>query len=115
MYFYTKLLFMEQITVDDVKRRLDKGEKIHLVDVREPAEVAEFNIGGTHIPLGRIQNMQVDEIENLKDEELIVYCRSGNRSTQASLIMETLGFKNVKNLQGGMLAWKEKFGDKRLA
>lgn len=106
---------MEQISVEEVKRRLDKGERIHLVDVREPAEVAEFNIGGHHIPLGKIQNMQVDEIENLKQEEVVVYCRSGNRSTQASLIMETLGFKNVKNLKGGMLDWKEKFGDKRPA
>lgn len=106
---------MEQISIDEVKRRLEKGEPIHLVDVREPAEVADFNIGGQHIPLGSIQNMQVDEIENLKEEEVVVYCRSGNRSTQASLIMETLGFKNVKNLQGGMLAWREKFGDKRPA
>ena len=60
--------------------------------------------------LGKIQTMKVDEIEDLKDEEVIYYCRSGNRSGQACSILETLGFKNTKNLVGGMLAWQEKFG-----
>jgi rhodanese-related sulfurtransferase len=55
--------------------------------------------------------MQVDELENLKNEEVIVYCRSGNRSGQAALILETLGFTNTKNLAGGMLAWQSKFGN----
>lgn len=102
---------MEQITIETLKSRRLKGDKIHLVDVREPDEVKEFNIGGTHLPLGKIQSMQFDELDELKNEEVVFYCRSGNRSTQACLILETLGFKNVKNLQGGMLAWREKFGD----
>ena len=54
--------------------------------------------------------MQTEDIENLKDEEVICYCRSGNRSGQAALILEQIGFKNVKNLAGGMLGWREKFG-----
>ncbi len=50
--------------------------------------------------------MQVEEIEDLKDEEVILYCRSGNRSMQACLFLEMTGFKNVKNLTGGMNEWK---------
>lgn len=100
---------MTTITAEEVKARLDAGEKINLIDVREPYENAEFNIGGILHPLGKIQNMQVDELEDLKEEEVIVYCRSGNRSGQACLILETLGFKNIKNLAGGMLGWQEKF------
>jgi rhodanese-related sulfurtransferase len=53
--------------------------------------------------------MEIEEIENLKDKEVICYCRSGNRSGQACTILDMLGFKNTKNLTGGMLAWREKF------
>jgi rhodanese-related sulfurtransferase len=101
---------MKNITADELKRRIDAGEKLHIIDVREPYENAEFNIGGNLIPLGNIRSMQIDEIEDLKDEELIVYCRSGNRSGQACLFLDTLGFKNTVNLTGGMLAWQDKFG-----
>lgn len=101
---------MQNITVEELKSRLDAGEKLNIVDVREPHEHADFNIGGTLYPLGQVQTMMVDELEPFKDEELIVYCRSGNRSGQACLILDTLGFKHTKNLQGGMLAWQEKFG-----
>ena len=101
---------MQTITVDELKRRMDAGEKINLVDVREPKENADFNIGGRLLPLGQIQTMQTDDIEDLKEEEIILYCRSGNRSGQACLMLDTFGFKNTKNLAGGMLAWQEKFG-----
>ena len=101
---------MENITAEELKKRIDSGEALHIVDVREPQEHAEFNIGGKLIPLGDIRAMQVDEIEDLKEEEVIVYCRSGGRSGQAAMILETMGFQNVKNLAGGMLGWQEKFG-----
>ena len=101
---------MQNITVEEVKKRLDAGDKINLIDVREPQENAEFNIGGTLVPLGKIQSMQIDDLEDLKSEEIICYCRSGNRSGQACLILDMLGFKNTKNLGGGMLAWQEKYG-----
>ena len=100
---------MQNITVEELKSRLDAGEKLNIVDVREPHEHAEFNIGGVLYPLGQVQTMTVDELEPFKDEELIVYCRSGNRSGQACLILDTLGFKNTKNLVGGMLAWQENY------
>lgn len=99
---------MQTITAEELKARLDAGEKLNIVDVREPHEHAEFNIGGVLYPLGKVQTMQVDELEPFKDEELIVYCRSGNRSGQACLILDTLGFKNTKNLVGGMLNWQDK-------
>lgn len=100
---------MTTITADEVKKRLDAGEKLNIVDVREPHENAEFNIGGLLLPLGKVQMMQLDEIEDLKEEEVIVYCRSGNRSGQACAILDMAGFKNTKNLVGGMLNWRESF------
>lgn len=100
---------MQTISVDELKARLDNGETPHLLDVREDYERAEFNIGGTHLALGKVQTMQFDDIEDWKNDEVIVYCRSGNRSGMASLFMEQVGFKNAVNLTGGMLAWQEKF------
>src|SRR6186997_452497 len=99
---------MTNITAQEVKARLDAGEQLNLVDVREPDERAAFNIGGEFLPLGKIQTMQTDEIDDLKNEEIIFYCRSGNRSGQACLILEAMGFTNVKNLVGGMIDWQEK-------
>ena len=101
---------MDNITVEELKKRLDAGEKLNIVDVREPHEKADFDIGGVLIPLGQIQSMQIDEIEDLKDKEVILYCRSGNRSGQACMFLDAMGFKNTRNLMGGMLAWQEKIG-----
>ena len=100
---------MQTITVEELKARLDAGENIHLLDVREPSENAEFNIGGTLLPLGQIRNMQTEAIDDWKDEEIVAYCRSGNRSGIAAQFLEQMGFKDVKNLTGGMIAWRQKF------
>jgi rhodanese-related sulfurtransferase len=100
---------MQTITVDELKTRLDAGENIHLLDVREPSENADFNIGGTLLPLGEIRNMNTDAIDDWKDEEIVAYCRSGNRSGVAAQFLEQMGFKNVKNLVGGMIAWRQKY------
>jgi rhodanese-related sulfurtransferase len=103
---------MQNISSEEVKNRLDAGEKINLVDVREPFEHEDFNIGGILVPLGNIKSMQIDEIENLKDEEVIFYCRSGNRSGQAAQFLDMLGFTNTRNLVGGMLGWEKEYGRK---
>ena len=103
---------MQNITVEELKSRMDAGEKLHIIDVREPHEYAEFNIGAQLIPLGRIQSMQIDEIEDLKNEEVIIHCRSGVRSVTACLFLETLGFTNTVNVLGGALDWQAKFGNK---
>ncbi len=101
---------MTAITAAEVKERLTNGEQLHLLDVREPHEHAEFNIGGILLPLGKVQTMQVDEIEDWKNEEVICYCKSGNRSGQAAMFLEMQGFTNVKNLTGGMMNWQAVFG-----
>jgi len=99
---------MQNITVEQLKARLDAGEKLNIIDVREPAEYAEYNISGRLIPLGRIQAMDVDELDDMKEEELIIHCRSGKRSVTAGLFLESMGFTNIVNLEGGVVAWKER-------
>jgi len=100
---------MKLINVQELNTRMKSGEKLHLVDVRELNEHADFNIGGILLPLGDIRSADIETIEHLKKEEVICYCRSGNRSGQAALILETLGFENVVNVTGGMLDWQEHF------
>ncbi len=99
---------MQTISVEELKARIDAGETLHLLDVREPFEHEDFNIGGVLLPLGRIQTLQTDEIDGWKDQEVICYCRSGNRSGQACMILEGAGFTNLKNLSGGMNAWQDR-------
>ena len=93
---------MQTISVDELKSRMDAGEKINLVDVRESFENADFNIGGRLVPLGKIQSMQVDELDDLKDQEVILYCRSGNRSAKAALCLHRAGHAQAWNLVGGV-------------
>lgn len=102
---------MQVILPNELKQRLISGETPNLIDVRQPEENAEFNIGGLLIPVGDILAMRTEDIEHLKDEEVICYCRSGMRSMQAALMLETMGFKNVKNLAGGIMAWQAEFGN----
>lgn len=99
---------MSDITTDELKKRLDAGEALNIFDVREPHEYEEFNIGATLIPLGELPS-RINELENLKDQEIIVHCRSGARSNNAKMFLEDAGFTNVKNLLGGMLDWRSKF------
>ena len=101
---------MENITIEEVKQRLDTGEKLHILDVREPQEYAEFNINGKLVPLGQIMGMMLDDIEDWKGEEIIVHCHAGKRSMQACMVLEQVGFTNLKNMVGGVSAWQEKFG-----
>jgi rhodanese-related sulfurtransferase len=101
---------MTNITAEEVKSRLDAGQTLNLVDVREPHEHAEFNIGGILLPLGKVQMLQVEEIEDLRSEEVICYCRSGQRSMMSCMMLEQMGFTNVKNLTGGMSGWQQLYG-----
>ncbi|SEA61438.1 Rhodanese-related sulfurtransferase [Arachidicoccus rhizosphaerae] len=101
---------MEQITVTDLKQKLENGENVNLLDVREDNERAEFNIGGRHIPLGKIQLFELDDLQDWKDQQIIVYCRSGKRSGLATMMLGQAGFDKVLNLEGGMLKWVETYG-----
>lgn len=105
---------MQNITVEELKARVDAGEQLNVIDVREPHEYAEYNINGKLIPLGKIVSMQADELDELKNEELIIHCRSGVRSLQACAVLEQTGFTNVKNVVGGVMAWQEKYGDAKI-
>lgn len=97
---------MADITVQELIERMDKGEKLNIIDVREVYENEEFNIGATLIPLGELPG-RLGELDSLKNEEIIVHCRSGARSNNAKLFMMSEGFTNVRNLLGGMLAYRE--------
>lgn len=98
------------ITVDELKEKMEKGDEFVFIDVREEHEYEEFNLGATLIPLGDVMHA-VDDLEENKDDEIVVHCRSGARSGMAQQILEQHGFSNVRNLEGGVLAWQEKFGN----
>lgn len=93
------------ITVQELKQKLDVGEKFVFLDVREPWEHEEFNLGAQLIPLGTLVN-RMWELEGHKDDEVVVHCRSGARSATAQALLQNQGFTNVRNLIGGALAWQ---------
>lgn len=102
---------MIQMSVEELKAKIDAGEPFNLLDVREDDERSDFHIGGIHHRLGLVQGMQLEPLEDLdKDKLLVVYCRSGKRSMVAGMVLEATGFTNVANLAGGMLDWQAKFG-----
>ncbi|HMK03720.1 MAG TPA: rhodanese-like domain-containing protein [Ferruginibacter sp.] len=98
---------MQSITPAALKLKMDKKEDIRLIDVREPDEHEEFNIGGELIPLGDIVQ-HATKIPT--DKPVILYCRKGIRSQVAiQRLQEKLPFKNLINLIGGTEAWKKQF------
>jgi len=98
------------ISIDELKAKLDSGNDNIVIDVRETWEYEEFNINADNIPLGDL-SQAFEKYENNKENEIILHCKSGGRSGVAQQLMKEAGFKNVKNLTGGMLAWQEKFGN----
>ena len=98
------------IDVQELRSRLEDGEKITLVDVREPHEHEAYSIGGILIPLGEIPS-RAEELVPYQNEEIVVYCRSGKRSDTAKNFLIQSGFTNVRNLLGGMLEWQENDAD----
>jgi len=101
---------MKDITVKELKEKLDNKEEFVLIDVREPHEHEEFNVGGQLIPVGSLPN-KLNSLDDHKEDEIVVYCRSGNRSGMAKQFMMQNGYTKVRNLLGGMLDWKEEFGE----
>jgi rhodanese-related sulfurtransferase len=98
---------MADITVTELKEKMDKGESIILIDVREPHEFELSNLGGRLIPLSTLPST-LEDLADMKEEEIIIHCKSGGRSGQAAAFMRQQGFKNVRNLLGGILDWKSK-------
>ena len=96
---------MKEKTVQELKEMMDNQEDFQLIDVREDFEYEMSNLGGTLIPLGGIL-IEADKIA--RDKPVIVQCRSGKRSAAAIMQLEQqLGYTNLYNLQGGILAWAE--------
>lgn len=105
---------MQQISVEELAHQLESGTAIHVLDVREEEEYRENNIGAKLLPLSRLRNMDADDIEDWKNEKVFVHCRSGQRSLQACMILEQLGFTDTVNVQGGIMEWQQKFGARKL-
>lgn len=93
-----------QITVQELKQRLDAGEDLMILDVREAHEYQIANIGGTLIPMNEVPR-RLAEID--RNREIIVHCRSGGRSQRIAEFLASQGYPNVKNLAGGILAWAD--------
>ncbi len=96
-----------QITVEELKRKLDANEDFFLLDVREPHEVPIASLGAPLIPVGEIEK-RIGELAAHKHREIIIHCRSGARSQKAALVLKNAGFTHVENLAGGILAWADK-------
>ena len=96
-----------EITVSALKEKLDRGEPVTIVDVREPYEWGISNLGehgALLIPMGQLAD-RLDELDPAS--ELVVQCRSGNRSAHATRFLRSRGYANVSNLRGGILAWSD--------
>lgn len=95
-----------EITVIDLKQRMDEGHAPFLLDVRKPDEFAIANLDGTLIPLDELPD-RMDEIGTHCKDEIVVYCRSGARSAKAVQLLHEAGFEKAVNLRGGILAWSD--------
>ncbi len=93
---------IREISVQALKQAIDNKEDIHILDVREAAEIQAANIGGQFIPVGQVVIRQ-SEIDQTK--KTAVLCRSGRRSAMAIMQLQALGYENLYNVQGGILAW----------
>ncbi|HQV00845.1 MAG: rhodanese-like domain-containing protein [Bacteroidia bacterium] len=94
---------MKEKTVQELQQMRNDGSDFQLIDVREEWEFETANINGELIPLGHIMDEQ-DKIS--KSKPVIIHCRSGSRSTTAVKALEQLGYTNLYNLKGGIMAWK---------
>ena len=97
---------MTDINAEEIFVRLQNGEHLNLLDVRGEMEYQTFNIGGKNIPLPRLLE-NLNELDWNKDEEIIVICKVGLRSTTAKSILEMNGYKNIRNLSGGLIAFQK--------
>ena len=95
-----------EATVEELKQRLDRGEKVFILDVRNPEEYQISRIpGSTLIPLPTLPQ-RFAELD--RDQEMVVHCKSGMRSQKAIQFLRQQGFTKLKNLKGGILAWADR-------
>ena len=93
-----------EITPRQLKTRLDRGDDLYILDVREPHEFQICNLNGHLIPLGDLPR-RVNELDTAR--EIVAHCRSGKRSADAVAFLQQAGFKKIWNLTGGILAWSD--------
>jgi sulfur-carrier protein adenylyltransferase/sulfurtransferase len=93
-----------EIAPRELKARLDRGDDLFVLDVREPHEYQICNLGGHLIPLGELSR-RVNELDSSR--EIVAHCRSGKRSAEAVEFLRSAGFRKVLNLKGGILAWSD--------
>jgi rhodanese-related sulfurtransferase len=93
------------ITVTQLKELIDSNEKLNLIDVRNPDEYEEDNIGGILIPLGDLPD-SLDQLETMKGQDIYIHCRSGARSERAKQYLISEGFDKVHNVLGGIMAYR---------
>ena len=93
-----------EIAPRELKARLDRGDDLFILDVREPHEFQICNLGGHLIPLGELSR-RVNELDSSR--EIVAHCRSGKRSAEAVEFLRSAGFRKVLNLKGGILAWSD--------
>jgi len=98
-----------EISVEELKRRLDAKEDVFILDVREPHEYQICNLNGHLIPLNDLPK-RVNELD--PDKEVVVHCKMGGRSAMAVEFLQKSGFTKAKNLTGGILAWSDKIDPK---
>jgi len=100
---------MVEITVDEVKRRLDAGEPLHLLDVREAEEVSICALpGAEHIPMLDLF-LGTSKTAAPPGTEIVVYCHHGIRSFEAAQLLRMQGFANARSMAGGIEAWAARF------
>lgn len=98
------MILPRQISVEDLKSRLDTSANFKLVDCREQDEFDYCRIeGSTLIPLSQFESLAKQKLNS--DDEIIIYCHHGMRSMHACLYLESLGFENITNVIGGIEAW----------
>lgn len=104
----TKLIYMNEITVNELKAMMDAQEDFQLIDVREPFEFEEVNLGALLIPMNRVPD-RISEIE--RNKKVVVHCKAGARSASVIQYLESQhGYKNLANLKGGIMAWEQVYG-----
>lgn len=97
---------LPQIHASELQKQLEGGAKPLIIDVREPWEYAEGHIPGSLLrPLGQIRTW-AGKLN--PQDEIVVYCRTASRSASATQYLQTAGFKNVKNMSGGIISWRGK-------
>ena len=100
---------IQQVNVRDLKKRIDAGEDLFILDVREPFEYQIANIGGVLIPQNDVAQ-RIGELD--RDREIVVQCKSGGRSQRIAEYLKQSGFSKVSNLAGGILAWSDEVDPK---